>query len=533
MAYGEIALDASPADEEGESRPPRRVSLKVARDQQGPDRRLEDWIASNLDAQLDRPESNFWNQLVGNLPTARRSPSNRDGADRGFKSRGAWNRFGVAYRRGITIVRLTDTALVKQSEIRELADDLDDLIGVGNNRIILNFSRIERLGSWIVAAAAEAHRRCEASEGGRLKVCGLTPQLAEIFEIIGMGRRIVLCEDEQAAIDGPWPPSPGPRALPVDILEALVKESAVPPVRGGAPVEEARSESAAPQKPAGEETMAGKVWLRVDYAGSKGRMLAVSGDSLVVGRERGCSLRLGSPHVSKRHAAVEIRGKRVFLRDLGSTNGTVLNGSPLRSAEAELRSQDRIQIGPVRCKIWIGLSRAEMEFVGALPPSAAPSEPVTGETAPADPFPTEHLMPIGAAEPPPEDDEDAAVRIKTEVVQDVLVVTPVATELESEEANEALRLKLHELSERPLPRRVVVNLEFVGRLTRQTIGVLLAHHLRLDRVGGALRICEAHPRIMALLDQVRLTMLVDCYPTLDEAVLAAWATRSEGDAAAT
>jgi anti-anti-sigma factor len=532
MAHGEIALDAGPAEEGGESRPPRRVSLKVERDRRPPDRRLEDWIAGNLDAQLERPETNFWDQIMGSLPTARRTSSKGDGSDRGFRSRGAWSRFRVAYKRGITVVRLTDTALVKQSEIRELADDLDDLIAVGNNRIVLNFSRIERLGSWIVAAAVEAHRRCESSEGGRLKVCGLTPQLAEVFEIIGMGRRIVLCEDEQAAIEGPWPPSPGPRALPVDILEALVRESAVPPVRGGAPVEEARPD-AAPPKAAGEETMAGKVWLRVEYAGSKGRMIAVAADSFVVGRERGCQLRLGSPHVSKRHAAVEIRGKRVFLRDLGSTNGTVLNGAPLRSAEAELHSQDRIQIGPVRCKIWIGLSRAEMEFVGALPPSSAPPEHPALEAAPADPFPTEHLMPIDAAEPPPEDDEEAAVRIKTEVVQDVLIVTPVATELETEEANEALRLKLHELLERPMPRRVVVNLEFVGRLTRQTIGVLLAHHLRLDRVGGALRICEAHPRIMALLDQVRLTMLVDCYPSLDEAVLAAWTSRSEGDAAAT
>jgi len=532
MTHGEIALDANPDEDEGESRPSRRVSLKVERDRRTPDRRLEDWIAGNLDAQLERPESNFWNQLVGNLPTARRATSSRDGSDQGFRSRGAWNRFRVAYKRGITVVRLTDTALVKQSEIRELADDLDDLIAVGNNRIVLNFSRIERLGSWIVAAAAEAHRRCEASTGGRLKVCGLTRPLAEVFEIIGMGRRIVLCEDEQAAIDGPWPPSPGPRALPVDILEALVKESVVPPIQGGAPVEEAYS-GAAPPKATGEATMAGKVWLRVEYPGSKGRMIAVGCDSFVVGRERSCQLRLGSPHVSKRHAAVEIRGKQVFLRDLGSTNGTVLNGAPLRSAEAELHSQDRIQIGPVRCKIWIGLSRSEMEFVGALPPSNAQPEPQAFETSPADPFPTEHLMPIASAEPSPEDDEEAAVRIKTEVVQDVLVVTPVATELETEEANEALRLKLHELSERPLPRRVVVNLEFVGRLTRQTIGVLLAHHLRLDRVGGALRICEAHPRIMALLDQVRLTMLVDCYPTLDEAVLAAWTSRAEGDAAPT
>jgi hypothetical protein len=39
-----------------------------------------------------------------------------------------------------------------------------------------------------------------------------------------------------------------------------------------------------------------------------------------------------------------------------------------------------------------------------------------------------------------------------------------------------------------------------------------------------LRICQAHARIVALLDQVRLTMLVDCYPTLDEAVLATWSS---------
>ena len=35
---------------------------------------------------------------------------------------------------------------------------------------------------------------------------------------------------------------------------------------------------------------------------------------------------------------------------------------------------------------------------------------------------------------------------------------------------------------------------------------------------------------MALLDQVRLTVLVDCYPCLDEAVLAAWTAHASTDA---
>jgi hypothetical protein len=42
-----------------------------------------------------------------------------------------------------------------------------------------------------------------------------------------------------------------------------------------------------------------------------------------------------------------------------------------------------------------------------------------------------------------------------------------------------------------------------------------------------LRICQAHPRLMAILHHVRLTILVEFHPTLDEAVLAAWPSASD------
>jgi anti-anti-sigma regulatory factor len=395
--------------------------------------------------------------------------------------------------------------------------------------VVLNFSKVERLGSWIVAAVVEAHRRCEAAEGGRLKVCGLSRQLAEIFEIIGMGRRIARCDDEQAAIDGPWPPSPGPRALPVDVLEALVDASTLPPIRGGSPVDAHAHASSASAPATATEPLKGKVWMRVEYGRSRGPVLAVAGGSFAIGRAQGSQLRLASPHVSKQHAVVEVQGARVLLRDLGSTNGTVINGDLLRGSEAELHSQDTFRIGKVRFTIWIGLTRAELEYVGLIaPPAAAEPEQPSADVLPADPFPTENATAESDAESEPDPEE---IRIKCEIVQDVLVVTPIVIDFEGDEANEALRLKLHELSEHTYPRRVVVDLEFVGRLTRRTIGVLLAHHLRLDRVGGGLRICEAHPRIMAMLDQVRLTLLVDCYPSLDEAVLAAWTPHAPSDSA--
>jgi len=333
-----------------------------------PDRRLEDWIAANLDIETEPPAANLWTQLIGNLPAARRV-KRREGSERGLKSKGCWERFDIVYKRGVTIVRLTEPSLARRADINGLAEDLNDLIEVGNHRVVLNFAKVERLGSWIVAAVVEAHRRCRAAEGGLLKICALAPELAEIFRIIGMGRRIVACVDEQTAVDGPWPAAPGPRALPIDILEALVHDSALPPLRGGAPVGESD-----------------------------------------------------------------------------------------------------------------------------LPP------------------PSDFDL----------DNDDPTARIKCEVIEGALVVTPVLNELDGEEANEALRLRLLELAEGPLPRRVVVNLEFAARLSRQTIGVLVAHHLRLNRAGGAVRVCGAHPRIIAMLDQVRLTMLVDCFPSLDEAVLTSW-----------
>jgi ABC transport system ATP-binding/permease protein len=54
---------------------------------------------------------------------------------------------------------------------------------------------------------------------------------------------------------------------------------------------------------------------------------------------------LDHPNVSRRHAAFEVVGGNIVLRDLGGTNGTYVNGARLRGARS-LVSGDRIDIGP-------------------------------------------------------------------------------------------------------------------------------------------------------------------------------------------
>lgn len=64
---------------------------------------------------------------------------------------------------------------------------------------------------------------------------------------------------------------------------------------------------------------------------------------IVLGRGTDCDLRLVDPGVSRHHAEIRFEGEDVVLVDLGSTNGTVVDGQPSR--RAVLRDGGRIELG--------------------------------------------------------------------------------------------------------------------------------------------------------------------------------------------
>lgn len=69
------------------------------------------------------------------------------------------------------------------------------------------------------------------------------------------------------------------------------------------------------------------------------------GDELTVGRGGGCGIVIVDDHyVSTVHARLFRRGDDVFVEDLGSRNGTYLNGSPV-AGPTRLRRGDRVQFG--------------------------------------------------------------------------------------------------------------------------------------------------------------------------------------------
>jgi pSer/pThr/pTyr-binding forkhead associated (FHA) protein len=70
------------------------------------------------------------------------------------------------------------------------------------------------------------------------------------------------------------------------------------------------------------------------------------GPDLTVGRAPGCNLVFDEQYVSQVHTRVFTRDGSVFVEDLGSTNGTWVNGARA-VGQMPARLGDRIQIGNV------------------------------------------------------------------------------------------------------------------------------------------------------------------------------------------
>jgi pSer/pThr/pTyr-binding forkhead associated (FHA) protein len=128
---------------------------------------------------------------------------------------------------------------------------------------------------------------------------------------------------------------------------------------------------------------------------SNGRQFDVTAE-VVVGRVPDCNLRLDDPSASRRHARLEIVAGRVWLEDLGSANGTFVNG--VRIAErVKLASGDRIRFHteefdffqpglPVTSRIQIresvDLASESRGPTAQWPPPLEPAPPSSADEAP-------------------------------------------------------------------------------------------------------------------------------------------------------
>jgi hypothetical protein len=92
--------------------------------------------------------------------------------------------------------------------------------------------------------------------------------------------------------------------------------------------------------------------LRVRRGLPLGASYALARSPVIVGRDPACDLVLADPRASRRHAEIVRDGDVWRVRDLGSSNGTLLNAAPV--VEAELGLGDVLRVGDSELVIEAG-----------------------------------------------------------------------------------------------------------------------------------------------------------------------------------
>ena len=122
------------------------------------------------------------------------------------------------------------------------------------------------------------------------------------------------------------------RAIILELRPAPSARSAPAPRRAQAQRPQAKKSKKAPRK-----------LVAVEGDGVKGKTWDLT-EELLLGRGERCNVMLEDAYASQVHARIFSRDEKVFVEDMGSTNGTYLNRQKLTSP-TELQRGDRVKIG--------------------------------------------------------------------------------------------------------------------------------------------------------------------------------------------
>ena len=160
--------------------------------------------------------------------------------------------------------------------------------------------------------------------------------------------------------------------------------------------------------------------LEIVEGDEAGRQTALR-DTIEIGRDRSNTLPVEDEQASRRHARVSGQGDLALVEDLGSTNGTYVNGQPIEGPRA-VRPGDRIRVGLTVLEVRTAQdvqrqpsavlpvpqeTRLSREVLDPVPQEELAPPPAAAAAAVAPAFATEETAPGFV---PPEVAEDAQAR---------------------------------------------------------------------------------------------------------------------------
>ncbi len=95
-----------------------------------------------------------------------------------------------------------------------------------------------------------------------------------------------------------------------------------------------------------------QVLLKIIGGKHEGREIKISVPEFIIGRGEGAHLRPGSDMISRKHCAIKVADGKVTINDLGSRNGSFVNGQKITEPHVA-KSGDKIKIGRLQFELLI------------------------------------------------------------------------------------------------------------------------------------------------------------------------------------
>ncbi|MCA8986812.1 MAG: FHA domain-containing protein [Planctomycetaceae bacterium] len=112
-----------------------------------------------------------------------------------------------------------------------------------------------------------------------------------------------------------------------------------------------------------------KVSFQILTGRHQGKLLTLPSPVVTVGRDPNAEIRVNSTEVSRHHCEIHVRENEVFVKDLGSRNGTFVNGESIFE-EVQLKPGDTLHVGSMVFEL-MGKKKPAVKSPGnAKPPGA-------------------------------------------------------------------------------------------------------------------------------------------------------------------
>lgn len=109
-------------------------------------------------------------------------------------------KIGVEYAKNATIATLMDERVLEDIDVQALEDSIMPLIEeTSGTNLVINFCDVKFLTSAALGLLIRISKKIYES-GGQLKLCGINPQILEIFKITRLDRVFDIYEDQEKAI---------------------------------------------------------------------------------------------------------------------------------------------------------------------------------------------------------------------------------------------------------------------------------------------------------------------------------------------